>query len=240
VTPVAKAHLTSNAINDTGLKLDDGITSNNHPEISGTATPNSAVNVTINNKTYTTTAGPDGTYKIQIPATDALQDGVYPVKVAATLNGKTSDLIDGTPIIIDTSSSQNYLPGANPVANPDANAKATVAITTIVDSSTTSLSLDSGASEADFITKDNTLTYKGTVTAYSNNGDAVLLQLVDGNNVVIATTTVTPDSNGTWRWNKTGDTAVHAAKKVPKIHRFDTERPSKLCNDKALKRYASH
>lgn len=200
--PIATARLTSDAFNDTGAKMDDGFTSNNHPEISGTATPNSLVTVTLNNKTYTTTAAANGTYKVQIPVSDALPDGVYPVKVESSLNGQSSGVIDGTPLVIDTSSANNYSPNSNPAVVPDANVKASVAITSIVDAALQSN--DSGVSNADFITNDASLTYKGTVSGFVSNGDYVLLRLLDSNNVVLATAYVTPDSTGGWSWNRTG------------------------------------
>ena len=202
--PVVTAHLTSDSLNDTGSKSDDGITSNNHPEISGTATANSVVSVTVNNKTYSTTAGADGSYKIQIPATDTLLDGVYPIKMQSTLNGQTSGLLDGTPLVIDTSSGNNYPPNGNPSVLPDPNAKATVSITSIVDAATNSM--DSGASATDFITNDNTVTYKGLVSGFVSNGDVVLLKLTDSNNALVSSTYVTPDSTGAWSWNRTGVT----------------------------------
>jgi hypothetical protein len=78
------------------------------------------------------------------------------------------------------------------------NATATVDITSIVDAATSSS--DTGISSSDFVTSDGTLTYKGTVTNFTSGlGDKVLLELVDANNVVLATTTVVP-SNGNWSW----------------------------------------
>jgi hypothetical protein len=202
--PVATAHLTADAVNDTGAKNDDGVTSNNHPEISGTATPNSLVSVTLNNKTYTTTAGANGTYKVQVPDADTLPDGVYTAKVESSLNGQSSGVIDGTPFVIDTSSANNYSPNSNPATVPDANAKATVAITSLVDVATQSN--DSGPSNSDFITNDATLTYKGIVSGFVSNGDYVLLKLLDSSNTVVATAYVAPDSTGAWSWNRTGFT----------------------------------
>lgn len=204
--PVVNAHLSSDAFNDTGAKSDDNITSNNRPEISGTATPNSLVSVTINSKTYSTTAGADGNYKIQLPATDTLPDGVYPIKVQSILNGQTSGLLDGTPLVIDTSSGNNYPPNGNPSVLADANVKATVSISSIADVATNSV--DSGVSGTDFITNDSTLTYKGFVNDFVSNGDVVLLKLTDSNNALIASAYVTPDTAGAWSWNRTGVTQV--------------------------------
>ena len=78
------------------------------------------------------------------------------------------------------------------------NSKATVDITSIEDAA--SSSSDTGQSNTDFVTRDGSLTYKGTVTNFKNiPGDKVLLELVSATNAVLASTTVVP-IQGAWSW----------------------------------------
>ena len=96
-------------------------------------------------------------------------------------------------VIVDTSGGT-----VQPSGLPDANTSAGVDIT--------AMTTDTGVSASDFITSDNTLTYSGTVTGFTNNGDQVKLELLDSTGVVIATQYVVPTlsgiapSAGTWSW----------------------------------------
>ena len=54
------------------------------------------------------------------------------------------------------------------------------------------VSADSGTSASDFYTNDKTLTYSGTVSNFSSNGDVVKLELKNAAGAVVASTTVTP------------------------------------------------
>lgn len=78
------------------------------------------------------------------------------------------------------------------------NTKATVDITSIVDAATNSQ--DTGSSQTDFVTKDRTLTFKGTVTGFNEGGtDKVKLELVDPDGeTVYQLGSVTP-VNGAWK-----------------------------------------
>ena len=84
-------------------------------------------------------------------------------------------------VLVDTSSGTNVDPN-NPVnpLTPDANTTATVAITAITD--------DTGVSSTDFVTKDNTLTYSGTVAGFTANTDKVKLELLGADGSTVITT----------------------------------------------------
>ncbi|WP_158273315.1 Ig-like domain-containing protein [Limnohabitans sp. WS1] len=75
--------------------------------------------------------------------------------------------------------------------NTSANANAVLDILAI--------SEDTGSSAKDFITSDSTLTYSGSLTGYSNNGDRVLLVLKNAANEVQASATVEPTGDR-WTW----------------------------------------
>ena len=100
-------------------------------------------------------------------------------------------------VTIDASGNNNPDPvnPVNPVVDPNAN-NAKVSIDLISD--------DTGTSVTDFITKDNTLTYSGTVTGFTANGAAIKLVLVNNAGTEVASTYVTPTitsgTNGTWSW----------------------------------------
>lgn len=76
VTPV-KITGAMDPSSDTGVIKTDNKTTDSTPMISGTATPGSKVQVTVNGQTYTTTADANGKYAITIPDADRLPDGVY-------------------------------------------------------------------------------------------------------------------------------------------------------------------
>jgi large repetitive protein len=102
-TPAAPSGQTGglSSDSDSGSNNADGITNNKTPSYSGKAAAGSTVEVTINGKTYTTTADANGNYTVKIPAGDALPDGTYTPKIKVTnANGTTT--VDGTPFTIDT------------------------------------------------------------------------------------------------------------------------------------------
>jgi hypothetical protein len=86
------------------------------------------------------------------------------------------------------------------------NTTATIDITTIVDVGTTSG--DTGTFNNDFVTSDQTLTYKGTITGWvAGLGDRVMLQFYDNNSQQIGSNAfVTPAADGSWTWNDTATT----------------------------------
>ena len=95
--------LTNTAPNDSGT-LGDNITRTTTPEISGTAMAGAAVEVTLNNKTYTTTAdATTGAYSITVPGTDALVNGTYIPSINVTDAAGNSSTVSGTPFTVDTS-----------------------------------------------------------------------------------------------------------------------------------------
>ena len=95
-------HLTHDTPNDTGTSSTDNITSNTHPQLSGTAEPGATVDVTVHGKTYTTTADPTtGAWTVTIPATDALPDATYTPSIKATDAAGNSTTANGTPFTVD-------------------------------------------------------------------------------------------------------------------------------------------
>jgi len=85
----------------------DGVTrifdsSNKTPVISGTAKANAMVEVTVNSKTYSTTADALGNYKVQIPAGDELPDGTYTPTIKITDASGQSDPAPGAAFAVET------------------------------------------------------------------------------------------------------------------------------------------
>ena len=94
--------LTNTASNDSGA-LGDNITSTTTPEISGTTEPGAAVEVTLNGKTYTTTAhATTGAYSVSVPLADALGNGTYTPSIQVTDAAGNTSTVAGTAFTIDT------------------------------------------------------------------------------------------------------------------------------------------
>jgi hypothetical protein len=92
-------------------------------------------------------------------------------------------------ITIDTDKDNNF----GPNKGEDPNKTGTVDIV--------SLTLDTGYSNTDFITKDRTHLYTGKLSTFTNNGASVELTLKDATGKVIATEHVTPKQvSGVWTW----------------------------------------
>jgi hypothetical protein len=92
--------------------------------------------------------------------------------------------------------------GGGTTSSSNANAK--IQINSIDDGlSTTSGSKDTGTSNKDFYTADNTLSYFGKVSGFTMNGDQIKLELKDKSGSVISTGFVTPDAIGNWSWDDT-------------------------------------
>lgn len=149
-------------------------------------------------------------------------DGNY--TLIATLVDKTGKAIsttaDGTDtqvVTIDTSSEKNSDqsdPKKGPAIDPNSGAK--IDITSIDDGlSTTNAqtgSKDTGFDTADFYTADNTLTYFGTISHFTANGDLVKVELKNSRNEILSTAYVTPDSNGNWSWKDADAKGISVAR----------------------------
>ena len=179
---------------DTGPQ-GDNITSDQTPSIVGKATPKSTVTVTVNNKEYTGTADDSGNF--EIPVTDDLPQGRYVPKVVAKLNG-TTNTFDGTPFIIDLSSTNNIdnADGADPAGKTDTNSSIAPSID--------SISIDS-ADPKDFYTNkggNNGLKFVGTAKGLAiDSQDWIELKLTKPDGTVLKEY-VRPDKDGNWSWDK--------------------------------------
>jgi hypothetical protein len=94
--------LTAAAPHDSGT-LGDNLTSTTTPEISGVAEAGAAVEVTVNGKTYSTTANSTGDYSVIVPGTNALLNGTYTPSIKVTDAAGNSSTVSGTPFTVDTS-----------------------------------------------------------------------------------------------------------------------------------------
>ena len=128
-------------------------------------------------------------------AQDKLVDGQYSLtavvvdgadNIVGSGNTRVSDV---QAITIDTDKDNNF----GPNKGEDPNKTGTVDIV--------SLTLDTGYSNTDFITKDRTHLYTGKLSTFTNNGASVELTLKDATGKVIATEHVTPKQvSGVWTW----------------------------------------
>jgi len=179
---------------DTGVSNSDGITRDNTPRllIDADATAVSAT-VTVNGKppVTSTTKNAQGQFVVQIPDADALPDGEVKFSVVVRdAAGRESEAFAGTPFVVDRSATDNY----NPAKVADPNNGLVV--------QKVSIESDTGVSADDFVTSDNTLTFKGAVAnSFEKNGDFVELQLLDSAGKVVASQYVEPvNSIGQWSW----------------------------------------
>lgn len=180
--------ITPNAANDTGVSATDGVTKNNAPEMTIKAESGAKVVVRVNGKDYTATeTSTPGEYKVQL---DALPDGVYTPAITVT-NSAGSSTVNGTAFTVDTSGATNQ-PGAVP--DPNADAAVTLQVSGISD--------DTGTTTNDFVTSDTTVVVRGTVSAFSNagnaSGDRLLVQIINSANQVVSEQEVTPSNTGAW------------------------------------------
>ncbi len=167
---------------DSGYSSSDGMTSQNKPIYTGTAPAGKRVAVTLNGHTYETTALADGTYKV--PLTDELPDGTYtPTIVVTDTTTGANSTTQGTAFTVDTK------------GLPSANDAATIKLDAISD--------DTGISSSDFITYDNTLTYRGSVSNFTVNGDCVRVDLKNAQGAKISSTYVSFNETGAWLWTDT-------------------------------------
>jgi hypothetical protein len=206
--------LTHDAVNDTGSSAQDSITNHQNPTYSGVADKGATVEVTVNGVTYKTTASTaDGSYSIPLTNNGKpLDDGVYTpsIKVSNATGGSITSL--GVPFTIDHSADKNQDPSKSPTTVLDDNnaTTTTLAIASIDDGDSTTTaatgSKDTGTSKTDFITSDGTLTFKGTATGFTANGDVVHVQVLKANGSVVVDQYVTPDSQGVWSVNNQSQT----------------------------------
>ncbi|ABI37464.1 putative outer membrane adhesin like protein [Shewanella sp. MR-4] len=167
---------------DTGSSSSDFITNDNTLVFHGTVDldDNSTLAVTINGVTYTTANGlvidAQGNWSVDLTGT-VLPDGTYPVVATVTdIAGNTTSATQD--VIVDT---QIGLGRDNAVT-------------------ITSITEDTGSSNTDFITNDNTLVFQGTVELDGNSNLVVTINGVEytiGNGLVI-------DANGHWSVDLTG------------------------------------
>ncbi|MEM9213054.1 MAG: ExeM/NucH family extracellular endonuclease [Cyanobacteria bacterium P01_F01_bin.150] len=98
---------------DKGISSSDGLTNQNKPELSGTAEPNSILNLFANGQSLgTTTVNANGQWSFVPP--QALADGTYTLTAVVTVNGQTSTVSVGTSLTIDTQPSQVSIPAITP------------------------------------------------------------------------------------------------------------------------------
>ncbi len=123
-----EAHLGTSGVlnpvsgNDTGI-LGDNLTSNTTPTLVGTAEIGAKVDVTVNGKTYSTTADSTGRYSVTVPAGNALTDGSYTPSIKVTDAAGHSTTTQGTTFIIDTKAPAGTTGALNPVAGNDTGAQ---------------------------------------------------------------------------------------------------------------------
>lgn len=97
----ASGELVHDAVNDTGIDSEDGITANARPTLAGESSPGATVQIQLGTLTFQTAALADGKWSFRVPS--ALADGTYTPLISVTdLAGNTSDPVEGAPIVIDT------------------------------------------------------------------------------------------------------------------------------------------
>ena len=92
-------HLMHDFANDTGSSQTDNITSNATPGLFGTAEANSAVAVTLDGHTYTTTADGSGAWSVIV--SNALADGWYRPSITSTDAAGNSTTANGETFMVD-------------------------------------------------------------------------------------------------------------------------------------------
>ena len=152
---------------DTGISNTDNITNDNTPEFTGTAEANSTVTLRSSVDGLIGTATADGSGNWNITPASALTDGDHNITATTTdIAGNTSAISSALSITIETSS-------------PSAPSKPDMTSGT-----------DTGISNTDNVTSDNTPTFTGTAEA---NSTVTLISSVDG-----TVGTITADGSGNW------------------------------------------
>jgi hypothetical protein len=162
---------------DTGSSDNDGITNDTTPDVNGTAEANSTVELFVDgNSVGTTVADASGKWKLTYNGTNPLSDGTI------SLSAEATDAADNT-------SSES------------------VAVNVTIDSTApdapelTGVTSDTGSSDEDGITSDNTLVFVGTAETNS-----IVEVFIDGSSVGTATT----DDIGDWSFDYSATTLADA------------------------------
>ena len=172
---------------DTGQSATDGLTGNNIPRIAGVTEPNASVKITINGHDYVGQADAQGRYLILV--TDALPNTLQTYKVQASDAAGNPTTADGTPFTVDAS-----------------NVSTSQGVSISIDA----ITQDTGVSQSDFITGDNTVVWLGTLiennTAKFNTADWLQLQWVNAQSqTVVATAYIQPKlTSGVLKWTWPG------------------------------------
>ncbi|ALK89388.1 Ig-like domain-containing protein [Limnohabitans sp. 63ED37-2] len=187
---------------DTGVSNSDFITSdNNGLTIRATLSAALATGEKLFYSKHNGTTWIDITTSVSgtnVSAVDTSLTSTATIQMQVRDESGNAGVSDSQLVTIDTSGSNNSNSNGGDSADPNASSSTSVSIDAI--------STDSGTSTIDFITNDPTLTYSGTVSNFTANGDAVKLVLKDASGTEVGSTFVTPASNGTWSWDNTGVT----------------------------------
>ncbi|WP_143473853.1 Ig-like domain-containing protein [Limnohabitans sp. G3-2] len=193
------------ALSDTGANNTDNNTSDNTPEIRGTGTAGDTITVSFpTGEVKTAVVAADGTWSVTPAA--ALPDGAQTVLVTATDPAGNVSPASQLPVVIDTAA-----PVAPTIDLADAS--------------------DTGASNTDNITKDNTPNIRGTgvpgdtIQVYNAQGQVVATAVVDGNGNWAATASTLPDGVNNLVAKAT-DTAGNEGPGAPLAITVDTAAPA--------------
>ena len=125
-------------------------------------------------------------------STKPLEIGRYTLKaVIVDGAGNLVSALKSQNVVVDNDSSKNVDSDGNIVT--DANADAARVLIK-------SLSNDTGISNTDFRTNDNTLVFKGALEQFTANGDLVMVVLKNSTGAVIQNANLNPTANG-WIWD---------------------------------------
>jgi hypothetical protein len=150
---------------DSGTKGDNR-TNDTTPEITGTTEPNAKVEVTVNGKTYTTTADADGKYSVTVPEDDALPNGEHKPSIKVTDPAGNSTTKEGTPFNVDTSVQVLITdPGKGTTTNPISGTSEAGALVTVKDASGTTVGSATVGSDGKWTLTPTTAVPIGAVTA---------------------------------------------------------------------------
>jgi len=206
---------------DTGVSNSDAITLDNSPRLLISADTDAvSVTVTLNGKTYTsTTKNGQGQFVVQM---EELENGRYPFSVQVNdLAGNISQPFAGQTITVDRSALDNF----SPIPANDLNQGVKVLIR--------SMEADTGFSANDFLTRDNTPTFMGTLDTFTNNGAHVQLSLFDSSNALVATRYVRPENASPHQWSWTLGDALPLADGVYTLDAHLTDLAGNVISEKA-------
>lgn len=170
--PKAKLH----PQDDTGVRNDDGITSDNTPRLLIDADPDAvSAAVTINGKTYTTTRNDQGQFVVQIPDVDALGHGVhkYTVEVKDAAGNPSQSFPGSLTVLTDV--------------QPPGN----------LELKSLKLTEDSGKYTDDFLTNKQELQFSGVVEGFDSDTQRFLVQVLNDAGDVLLMRYVDP-ADGQW------------------------------------------